>query len=672
MKRRVLKYVLVGTGIVALAGFWAFSTFVFNPFEDDYAYPLSTLIPRDVEFFLSKEDLAQDFDPFPEPAFLDDFLADPRSAAWLEFESTRSLLAELDLEALVAELEAGLAELPVEVDPLSVFGGSELPVAGYFAGPDLAQAEWAVYARVGRLGKLAVEAIHSGLTELPGFEVTAEEDTFRIAGGSLTTPVFVKRLLDVVVVSTRADLVDQVRVFDVGRGENSFGLSAQFNNHKAELDRNDDDLDVYVDQAALLEALQKPGSWPNAHDEELTWAMAGRLFQLGLVRELMTTVSFGKGLTIQASGALSSEFMTPYQKKVYRERGFEKAQVFEMAKMAPDDAGLFLYGHGPMNDILVELIDSLDESTLTIVEDPARNVWGYSDIYPLLADISAVFDDRFAIFLRNLDYPEETSADSPLHDDAIVPAWAIALEVDDAEELERLRSQIRKNPSAFGIRGRDPSKGGVFTNEVSGGGVVYEYHSIAVPGTGHIATIEMFGPSGKKYFLVSNSHQFLGQVFVTYRGGRPNLAEDNWFQTLVNAGLPSADLVAWLNPRAVSATTRAMAKKDAELDVALGIDWARERPPIEDRVLTQNFPGQRRGALSAGDQATYERLVAEAVDAFEQQYVRENLGELEATYARPYIAAELSSGALFEVSVDQKEMQLYGRIVVPFDSADAP
>ena len=46
MKRRILKYVLIGLTLLVLGGLWAFSTFFFNPFEGKYAYDLASLIPR--------------------------------------------------------------------------------------------------------------------------------------------------------------------------------------------------------------------------------------------------------------------------------------------------------------------------------------------------------------------------------------------------------------------------------------------------------------------------------------------------------------------------------------------------------------------------------------------------------------------------------------------------
>jgi hypothetical protein len=209
--------------------------------------------------------------------------------------------------------------------------------------------------------------------------------------------------------------------------------------------------------------------------------------------------------------------------------------------------------------------------------------------------------------------------------------------------------------------------GGVFTNEVEGGGVVYEYHSAGIPGTGHLGTLEMAGPNETKYFLVSNHHKMLGQVFVTYRRNQGMLAEDNWFQTLVNTGLASSDALVWANPRAVSGTTRSIASQDAALDIGLAINWTVERPRIEKLVLKEHFPGERHGAVSPENHEAFELTVQQEIDQFEKDFTAAHLPRLRREYERFYDAAELMTGMLLQLSIDQKSFRLQGRLVVPFD-----
>ncbi len=665
MKRRLLKYVLVGLMLVGMAGFWAFSTFLFNPLEGAYGYDLSTLIPREVDFYAAKAGLRGDFDPLPRLAFADAFEENAGARALLETEAARELFERFDLDGVVTELEAELAKLPLRVDPLEVFGGKDLAVAGFFRGSELAAADWAVYGRANWLGKLALELARSGIADLSAQGITKTDLSagFSLSGGPLERALYLTRVRDVIVVATTAELIAKVHELDSGRGEDSFGQSAKYADSIAGLEA--DELETYVDYRALSETLRLPGTWPDAQSANLGTAVAGRLFQSGSVRELMATVAFGNGLTFHLSGQLSSEYMSQVQKRLYRRHGLDKADILELARMAPADCGLFACGVAPIGEILRETMDVAEEAAITNLEDLVRSVWGYADLRPLIDELDACFKDRFAFFLRNDDYPLEYSDDAPLRDGKPVPAWAVVLIVDDNEAIEAIRQKIVANQAAFGIRGREPGRRGVFENTVAGGGKIYEYHNPLVDGTGHVATLEMAGPgSSTRYFVLSNSGHMLGQIFLTYRrGDQARLSEDSWVQTLVNTGLGSADLVLWFNPRAVAQTARAFSAFAAEQDVTLAIDWSVERPRLEREILQEHFPGQSKRTLDPGSRDGFEMLVDQAASRLEADH----LPRLVREYARRVDAMELTRGTLLELAIDQKRFHLYGRVVIPLD-----
>src|ERR1700752_4069886 len=155
MGRRVLRYSLIGLFLLLLGGLWAFSFFFFSPFEGGYDYPIASLIPRDVDFYAAKAQLSRDFEPFPRLAFLDAVQAGAGGKGIQEL-GVRELVGRWKIEEGLKELESVLAQLPVHVDPLAIFGGEELAVAGNFAGVRLEDAQWAVYGRASWLRELAV------------------------------------------------------------------------------------------------------------------------------------------------------------------------------------------------------------------------------------------------------------------------------------------------------------------------------------------------------------------------------------------------------------------------------------------------------------------------------------------------------------------------------------
>ncbi|HED67113.1 MAG TPA: hypothetical protein ENJ09_16345 [Planctomycetes bacterium] len=667
MKSRVLRYTVTGLFFLGLGMLWAFSYFFFNPFEGRFSGRLSMLVPRDVDFVVAKTNLAADLTPDLRLEVADEIEADPHGQALLEMPAVRELLDGLELDALREEIEASLSQLPIDVNPLDVFGGSELAVAGRFGKGSLAESDWAVYGRADWLGKIGMEAVGKGLVPLEdqGISLTDEEDGYALSGGPLQRTLHVTRLLDVVIVSTDPELISAAHALDQARGQDSFFFSAKFQNHAAGLDREGDVLDVYVDQVALRAAQGPVDTWPDPSSPDVLPRFLSRFIQLANLRESVSSVVFSNGVRIDATGAVSTENLSAVEKKFYRLRGFEKAKVLDYAKMAPQDTGIFACARIPMNDALHAFVDSLEPAVREGLADPARDVFGYQDLDPLLGDISTSFGDDIALFLRNHDYPADNDPDAPPADGTKVTAWALVLTIDDQDALDGLREHVRSNPGAFGIQGRNPNSGGIFTNEVAGGGVVYEYHTPFIPGTGHLATLEMFGSGRVKYFLISNSHELLGQVFTTYRGQRPPLSEDGWFQSQVNTGLSSPDVVFWLRPGAIDASMRAIAEQNAELDIGLAINWSVERPRIEKKVLKESFPGEQYGNVSAANRDAFELMVQEEIDAFERRFVQEHLGSMRRDYVRPWDALEIISNLLVELSLDPKTIQLHARAIVP-------
>jgi hypothetical protein len=668
-RRRLLKYLGIGLFTLALGALWAFSYFFFNPLEGRFGFHLATLIPRDVDFYVAKAGLADDLEPFPRPAFADELEADPHGRALLELAFVKDLLARIDLAPVLGELEANLARLPIRREPLDIFGGTDVAVAGNLSGADLAAADWAVYGRVDWVGKLGFELLNSGLVPLEsqGIALGHVGHGVSLAGGELPRTLYLTRLRDVVVVATREDYLDEAHALDNLRGENSFGLSAKYADHLAQLAEGERDCEAFVDWHSLAQPLSIPDAWPPPGSPSFAQAFAGRLFQVGALREAFARLSFANGVVLDLSGEFNSENVSSVQKRVYREQGLEKAEVKELASLAPADVGFFLSARLPLRELLTAASESLDEATRGLVVDQVRAVWGHPDLAPLIEDIGGAFQNRFAFFLRDNDYPEDTGADAPLHDDAPTSAWALALLVDDPALVEALRNRVHSNPAAFGIAGRDPAKGGIFYNEVAGGAQIIEYHNPNVPGTGLIATLEARGKAGT-FIVIGNSHLLLGQVNVTYLGQQKSLAGEAWFETLVNTGLPSADVVVWSNPRAITRTTHAVARRDAELDLTLFIDWEVERPRIERKVKQEQFSGV---VETQADHEAFDLAVEEEINRFQAQFAAERLPAIQADYLRPYDALELMSRGFLELTIDPKGFRLHGRAVVPFDAEEA-
>jgi hypothetical protein len=245
-----------------------------------------------------------------------------------------------------------------------------------------------------------------------------------------------------------------------------------------------------------------------------------------------------------------------------------------------------------------------------------------------------------------------------------VPAWGVILSVNDKTKLEQLRERIVARQDALSIKGREAGSRGVFVHTVAGNYKAIEYWSELVPGTGHIAVMDL----GDDYFLVSNHTKMLELMFKTYFDGAPHfprLADEGDFKTLVNTGLASASVLAWLDPRALDRTLRALV--DVRVRDSLFIDWSVERPRIEKEILAKEFPGERHGAVSPATQQQLDILYEEAASAFEDEVQAREGPRLRAEMLRQLEALELLQGMLIEVSLDQKRLDLFVRAMMPLD-----
>jgi hypothetical protein len=678
MGRRLLRYFLIGLVLLLLGGLWAFSFFFFNPFEGDYDYPVASLIPREIDFYAAKNGLARDFDPFPRPAFLDEFEASPSGKAILDL-GLRERVARSGLPEALAELGRVQAQLPVDVDPLGVFGGKALAVAGYFAGPDVANANWALYGRTSWLGKLALELVAGGWIDLAPqgltvkpFEHEGKALGVELAGGRMPRPLFLSRIQDVVIVATQRELVERAHALEATRGQDSLDRAAKYTDNVVRTATPGDELELYVDQRAVAENLRLAGTWPDPRSNDMATALLARLFQLGSLRELIGTLDFAEVVSLDAVGELSSNVLSPFQGRLFDARGFDRAQMTEVAKLVPADAGVFVYMHADIGDLLRELrsvVQTLDPAAISNLEDFVRSAWN-TDLDSFIGDIDAALRDRVGFFLREYDYPPEVGPNVPPHDDTPVFAWAVIL-WEDKPKVEAIRSVIKRDDvvAMLRIQGATPGSGGLWESTLQGGAKVDEYWNVLVPGTGQIATLEMSG--SEDFLVISNENRLLGQIFKVYSTGRTEegltrLAEQGAFRNWVANGLPSANFLAWFAPRAIAPTSRRIAARAATDYGSDTIDWRIERPRIEREVLARDFPGEAPGRISAKNRDEYETKVQEEVDRFEARYTEQNVPKLRAESERWLQALGATQCSFFELATDRKRLRLHGRVALDF------
>ncbi len=666
LKSRLLRITLITLLVVLFAGYFAFSTLFFSPTESDLEVDVAALAPRDVDFFAARADLAEAFDGFPRLALQDRLDGNPGWKAWIASPEYAELDRDLGIERSLQALRELSAQMPLGSDPLSVAGGRDLAVAGYFRGRGLENADWAVYARANWMGKLAVSALFRptwfGLAER-GLTVTIQDNVAAIESRDLPRKLFVTRVQDVVIAATTMELAKAAHDLKARAFTDSMFQSAFYFDHvqrAPQRTKERDELEVVVDVRKLCEAIELPAPWPDTRAQDFLPAFLGRLFQAGAVKNLGGVVEVESGIVADLHGELNSEQTTAAMQRIYRSRGFSRDDLLsQAAAMAPSDTGLFVYFHAGIGDLLKLARDAAEPALRANIEDTFRNTGQYPTLDALIAHLDGALKDRAALIVRPNDYPIDPQG--PPHDDTPVPAWAVVLWPKNVEAIVSLRETIGTKGSMFGLQGRQPGEPGFFKNTESGF-EIREYWSPLIPGTGMIATC-----NANELTIVTNSFRMLGHILKTStQGGEryPRLSDDPTFQALVRSSIPGGNLFAWANPRSIAPILRASARRRAEESIV--IDWRSERQRLEDQALREKFPGVRR-PLSAENQAALDAVVDPQVESLSRRIKAEQVPAIMAREERWITYAEQVSAAMMIVALNPKSIDLSLRVLAPLE-----
>ena len=670
MKSRLLRILAIVLGVVCFAGYFAFTTFLYNPFEGALSEHVAALIPRDVDFFVGRSELGSAFGKFPHLALEEELLRQPAWQAWANSPEGHKLAADLKLDETLKELEAQAAQLPFGMQPQEVFGGTQLAVAGYFRGRALEQADWAIYGRTNWLGKLGAALLSYPKTlglEKRGIKAVVSEGQVALSGGGLPRDVYVGRVKDVVIVATKPELLKAAYDLRAAGFADSFYQSAAYNDWIQHANRSQrrDEFELYVNTRKLLENLGQSTPWPDIKSQDFVPALAGRLFQLPSLKNAIGVLGTDGGLQLDLHGEFTSEHITGDMARVYRWRGFDRPMLEEVARLAPRDTGLFAYMHAPTGEILRMVRDSMEPAMRQLIEDQFRGTGRYANLDALIKELDDDFKDRWCLIVRPNDYPPDP--EGPPHGTEPVPAIALVLWTKNQPAVEALEKLIGGQGTRFGLKGKDKNSGGFFSNTEAGYST-YEYWSEFVPGTGVIVAAK-----AGEMTVITNSLGMMGHLLKTYSVGGdkyPRLSEDSRFSALVQSTIPKGNLTVWLHPQTIVPVLRQSSELRAKAQIRF--DYKELRPGEEVKVLREEFGGKQAGQLTPEEKQRLDQLVSDRLDATKSKLFAQQVPELMKREDRLFKTLEACNGALFSLALDPKSFDLSARVLVPLQEATNP
>ncbi len=677
-KRRWLKILTILLGLVLFIGYFAFSTFLFPPHEGDWEFDVAGLVPRDVDFYVAKSGLADDFDEFPRLAAASRIEG---TEAWLELDASPAYGAWLErngVEESLAQLAEVLEQIPLGYTALDLFGGSDLALAGRFKGQTLKHADWAVYGRLNWMAKAALGALnYPGLLGLgdSGLVIVEEQGILHLAGGQLSQDIYVARVLDVGVLGSDPGLVRAAVELERARGENSLFLSADYGDRIANARGRSvkgDEVEVLLDLRALLDNAGHTGPLPDTSSQHFLTAFLGRVFQVPACRKAMGVIGFDEGVSIELYGTFSSEEITDAQRRIYgRDNGFGHKDVLEkIATVAPADAVLFAYLEGPISTLLEQVLASVEPAMRTNLADAFRSTGRYPNLNAVIDQLASSLHNRLALVVTENDYPLEEKPNpetglmeyvGPPNDGQTVFAVSLVTWYSNEDRLVELRDIIGEAPTYFGLEGRDGASGH-YVHSIGNYGT-HEFWSRFVPGTGVIATMNTHDQ-----FIVTNVHEMLRDIYKTTTiGGRkyPRLADRPEFGALLSDTVPSANLLVWLDPQGARKTLEEQAEEGASENAAAGIDWAKKRAEEENKILPQLFPGRGRRQLTRDQRDRLNAAVDPILSEFRRDFIAQQIPELLRERQRQIAYGMSCTAFLMLIQLEPRSFSLSLRAVTP-------
>ena len=288
-KRRIWRTLLLSLlGLVVFLLMFV-AAFIFNPFEGSLP-ELRDIVPRDVNFFVRKRGLAEDFEPFPEPRFWQ-ALSESSGFDAVRAGGIGQSFDEMGGEAAIEDARRVFEQVANDsggwLDIMGDVIGDELIIAGmnhdYSVEPSrpLPTPHWCVYTRVTWRVKmmhgLAGFGFVQGKLEEQGMTVGSDGDLMVVTPRG-EQPVYIKRHLDALMIANDKGLLEKAqRLIDGNRDEEPIGRQPAYTDGadaRIQQWATDNDLSSvnaleFVVEPNKFDGFQRfAASWPNPQDPD--------------------------------------------------------------------------------------------------------------------------------------------------------------------------------------------------------------------------------------------------------------------------------------------------------------------------------------------------------------------------------------------------------------------
>jgi len=594
--------------------------FNFNPFEGSLP-SLRDAVPRDVNFFVRKERLAGDFEPFPVPLFwpelanargFSDLKNGPIGQSWKRTGGDQALQQLADEFARVREQTGGTLDVMRDVLGTEViFAGREVDDSQ--PPKPLPEPWWCMYTRIGWRVKVAHALAGFGYVQdklrASGIDVQPDglDMVVKLTGGKT---LFVRRHLDLLMVSNHKPLIEKSqRLIDGSRDEEPIG---QMPAYDYTLDRvrkwaNANALDEpnvveFVVEPNAFDAFSRfAASWPSAQNKDSMneRVLASFLNLRGWLQVTGGLMFTAGGLAATGQVGLNSKQHTPFQSSFYKAEEERRDRWLDpFLRMVPESACAAAALRMPAGEFLHAMFEALEDSEKELINDGMRratfNGNPLTDMRDLIEKMKPAFLPRTGfVFRKNEPDPSrDTNGELmvPVAAKSPMPqvAWVFWLRPGTGQDIAAaLVATLKNYYQTFGFRR-------VWHLTVPFGAdklpePVTEFTRPSIPGTGEIAMIVF-----SDFFVVSNSGPLIRDILRTRHGNQTaakSIRSIPEFDTIEHELPAELNGLVWLNGDHLASVFDdyiAFAETSGDLPDP---EWMRQnRPAAEDQVRRTKFP----------------------------------------------------------------------------------
>jgi hypothetical protein len=658
--------------------------FVFNPFEGTLPN-MRDVVPRNVDVFLRKERLAEDFAEFPEPLF------------WQELNESRGF-RDVQRTPLYrqwsAEVTRTARELRQMTDQLKDAWllpedliGTEAIVAARLKSAQFADTTWCVYLRVSWKVRaawgLAGYAFVQEQLRRNGLVLRSDGELYEVRQQEQPQALYAARYRDCLVVGNDRQIVTES--YDLAKGplaqQEGFGNSGFYQTGiKERVEewqklRNVDDanaLEVFANTDAMLQRTTWDDHWPDENaSQDMNQRVLARFVNLKGWKYLAGALVFeGDSLTALGRVDLNRNLHTPFQAGFFKAEQQPRATWLDpFLRMVPMNACAAAGMRMPAGDFLREMFRSLERADQSNIEDGLKRTGQFTSFEDLVNKLEPALEPRTGFVFRK-NAPDK---DIPVADPTVVPqvAWVFWLKDAQRKLVEDFLNLMLKHHQVLGF-----TKAWQLPIKLSGqaaatignalGDVVYEFTNPQIPGTGEIAAIVF-----DRFLILGNSGPLISDLIRARHGATRSIGELNGFKEFSRELPGTVNGFVWLHGQAVEEMLR---EYDQELVQGGGEpdpEWMGEkRPGVELDVFAQHraefAPARVPKDVTGPAKERFEELVRQRLREVWQREgsavtaaSRENVQQLLA------LVRQLSS-AYLHVELDETSLRFGGRVKLRF------